>query len=156
MNLKLELQSMNIHDLKIICKQLGIVCYSSKSQCIKNILNPIRNKYKKNFLYNPTNPKKSFDVYIDKDPSDTISIKYKTVSDVKNTIKKLERLYKSKKRTHKRIWQVAMIMKVRLEAIKKKTHKANDRYKIAEKYFYFLKKRTKMNQKLRYKSTFKF
>ena len=27
------------------------------------------------------------DVYIDKDPSDTIPIKYKTVKDVKNTIR---------------------------------------------------------------------
>ena len=32
---------------------------------------------KKRFLYNPKNPKKSFDVYIDKNPKDTISIKYK-------------------------------------------------------------------------------
>ena len=42
----------------------------------------------KQFLYNPKNPKKSFDVYIDKNPKDTISIKYSTVDDVKNTIKK--------------------------------------------------------------------
>jgi hypothetical protein len=34
-----------------------------------------KNKTRK-FLYNPNNPDKSFDVYIDKDPSDTISIKY--------------------------------------------------------------------------------
>ena len=33
------------------------------------------NKTKKQFLYNPNNPKKSFDVYIDKDPSDTIHMK---------------------------------------------------------------------------------
>jgi len=37
------------------------------------------NKTKKQFLYNPNNPKKSFDVYIDKDPSDTIPIKYTTL-----------------------------------------------------------------------------
>lgn len=73
-----------------------------------------KNKTKKQFLYNPDDPKKSFDVYIDKNPNDTIPIKYKTLDDVKNTIKKLERLYKSKKYTHKRIWQVGMIMKVRL------------------------------------------
>ena len=78
---------------------------------------------KKRFLYNPNNPKKSFDVYIDKNPKDTIHIKYTTVSDVKHTIKKLERLYKSKKYSHKRIWQVGMIMKVRLEAMLK--HKKN-------------------------------
>ena len=31
----------------------------------------------KSFLFNPKNPKKSFDVYIDKNPKDTIPIKYK-------------------------------------------------------------------------------
>ena len=77
-------------------------------------------KTKKQFLYNPDNPKTSFDVYVDKNPKDTIHIKYKTLNDVKNTIKKLEKLYKSKKYSHKRIWQVAMIMKVRLDVIKKK------------------------------------
>ena len=32
-------------------------------------------KTKKQFLYNPDNPKKSFDVYVDKNPKDTIHIK---------------------------------------------------------------------------------
>jgi CRISPR/Cas system-associated exonuclease Cas4 (RecB family) len=58
----------------------------------------LKNKTRK-FLYNPNNPDKSFDVYIDKNPNDTIPIKYKTLDDVKNTIKKLERLYKNKKYT---------------------------------------------------------
>ena len=40
-------------------------------------------KTKKRFLYNPNNPKKSFDVYIDKNPKDTIHIKYTTLEDVK-------------------------------------------------------------------------
>ena len=35
---------------------------------------------KKQFLYNPDDPKKSFDVYIDKNPADTISIKYSSLS----------------------------------------------------------------------------
>ena len=105
---------------------------------------------KKQFLYNPNNPKKSFDVYIDKNPSDTINIKYTTVDDVKNTIKKLEKLYKTKKYPHKRIWQVGMIMKVRLEAMKK--HKKNKypnaknvtkRFNLANRYFKFLGKRTR-------------
>ena len=52
---------------------------------------------RKQFLYNPKNPKKSFDVYIDKNPKDTIQIKYSTVQDVENTIKKLEQLYKTDK-----------------------------------------------------------
>ena len=103
-----------------------------------------KNKTKKankiNFLYNPNNPKKSFDVYIDKNPKDTIHIKYKTLDDVKNTILKLETLYKNKKYTHKRIWQVGMIMKVRLEVLKNKKPKE---YALSKKYFNFLKSRTK-------------
>ncbi len=100
----------------------------------------------KQFLFNPDNPKKSFDVYIDKNPNDTIHIKYTTVDDVKKTIKKLEKLYKTKKYPHKRIWQVGMIMKVRLEAIKKHTKKAkkiNQRYNLSKRYFKFLGNRTK-------------
>ena len=119
----------------------------------KNIKRPKiqKNKTKKRFLYNPNNPKKSFDVYIDKNPRDTIHIKYKTTDDVKNTINKLERLYKSKKYSHKRIWQVGMIMKVRLEVLKnKKPHE----YKLSKKYFEFLGKRTKLPENERYKIIF--
>jgi hypothetical protein len=112
-----------------------------------------KNKTKKQFLYNPDDPKKSFDVYIDKNPNDTIPIKYKTTDDVKNTIKKLERLYKSKKYTHKRIWQVGMIMKVRLEVLK---DKKPEEYKLANRYFKFLGERTKLNNNERYKCTFIF
>ena len=111
-----------------------------------------KSKTKKQFLYNPNNPKKSFDVYIDKNPKDTIHIKYTTVKDVKNTIQKLERLYKSKKYPHKRIWQVGMIMKVRLEVLK---DKKPEQYEIANKYFKFLGERTKLDENDRYKFTFK-
>jgi len=107
-------------------------------------------KNKKQFLYNPNNPKKSFDVYIDKNPKDTIHIKYTSISDVKHTIKKLERLYKSKKYSHKRIWQVGMIMKVRLEAMLKhkkdkypNAKKVRERFSLANRYFKFLGKRSK-------------
>ena len=110
-------------------------------------------KTKKNFLYNPDNPKKSFDVYIDKNPKDTIHIKYTTTQDVKNTIDKLEKLYKDKKYTHKRIWQVGMIMKVRLEVLK---NKKPEQYKLSKKYFDFLGKRTKLDNKTRYKTIFKY
>ena len=110
---------------------------------------------KKQFLFNPNNPKKLFDVYIDKNPKDTINIKYTTISDIQNTIKKLEKLYKTKKYPHKRIWQVGMIMKVRLEAIKrhktkkfKKAKNVNRRYNLANRYFKFLGART-------HKKTFK-
>jgi hypothetical protein len=109
-------------------------------------------KNKKRFLYNPNNPKKSFDVYIDKNPKDTIHIKYTTTQDVKNTIDKLEKLYKDKKYTHKRIWQVGMIMKVRLEVLK---NKKPEQYNLSKKYFDFLGKRTKLDDKTRYKTIFK-
>ena len=107
---------------------------------------------KKQFLFNPENPKKSFDVYIDKNPKDTINIKYTSVKDVENTIDKLEKLYKSKKYTHKRIWQVGMIMKVRLEVLQTKKQK---QYALANKYFKFLGKRTKLSENDRYNVSFK-
>jgi len=92
------------------------------------------------YYFNNNNPKKSFDVYIDKNKKDTITIKYKTVDDVKKTIRKLERLFKTKKYSHKRIWQVGMIMYVRLRVLKNQKPKE---YALSKRYFYFLKKRTK-------------
>ena len=110
-------------------------------------------KTRKQFLYDPNNPKKSFDVYIDKNPKDTINIKYTTLEDVKNTINKLEKLYKTKKYTHKRIWQVGMIMKVRLEVLK---DKKPQQYALSKKYFEFLGKRTKLDNNQRYNLIFKY
>ena len=110
-----------------------------------------KNKTKKQFFFNPENPKKSFDVYIDKNPRDTIHIKYTTIEDVKNTIYKLEKLYKNKKYTHKRIWHVGMIMKVRLQVLR--DIKPNQ-YALANKYFTFLGKRTKLEETDRYKLAF--
>jgi len=125
----------NLGKTKNICKQKG----GRKT-----------NKNEKQFFYNPNDPSKSFDVYIDKNPNDTIPIKYTTLNDVKNTIHKLEKLYKTKKYPHKRIWQVAMIMKVRLEAMKKhkktkypKAINVTSRFNLANKYFKFLGNRTK-------------
>jgi hypothetical protein len=112
-----------------------------------------KHKTKKQFLFNPENPKKSFDVYIDKDPSDTINIKYATLEDVKNTIDKLEKLYKNKKYPHKRIWQVGMIMYVRLKVLK---NKKPTQYAMAKKYFTFLGKRTKLEEQSRYKFSFTY
>ena len=120
-----------------------------KGEIMKNEKKKRTKKNKKQFLYNPNNPKKSFDVYIDKNPNDTIPIKYTTVKDVEETILKLERLYKNRKYSHKRIWQVGMIMKVRLEAMNKykKTLYKNaknvyKRYTLAKRYFLFLRKRS--------------
>jgi uncharacterized protein (DUF2237 family) len=101
----------------------------------------IKGGSKKQLLFNPDDPKKSFDVYIDKDPSDTIPIKYTTIQDVKRTIRKLERLFKEGKYSHKRIWQVCMILRVRLKVLKKKKP---EEYKLAERYFKFLGQRTKL------------
>ena len=120
-------------------------------------------KKKQQFLYHPNNPEKSFDVYINKNPKDTIPIKYTTIDDVKHTIKKLERLYKTKKYNHKRIWQVGMIMKVRLGVMlkyKKKLYKnaknVKSRYSLSKKYFEFLGKRSKKKDfKSRKNMTFK-
>jgi hypothetical protein len=141
---------MNRHLKNIVTKKKKIFRHKDKKGSIKRVSSDTNKCCKKTkFLYNPNNPNKSFDVYIDKNPKDTISIKYTTVEDVKNTIIKLEKLFRQKKYTHKRIWQVGMIMKVRIEAIKK--HKktkyknaknVNSRFRLAERYFYFLKKRT--------------
>ena len=137
--------------------------YSMKVSCApyKNCKKKKRSKSKKSkppqFLYHPGNPDKSFDVYIDKNPKDTIPIKYSSLEDVRETIKKLERLYKAGKYSHKRIWQVGMIMKVRLDAIKKHHPHVggiNQRQKLAEKYFKFLGERTKTAKSERKKMVF--
>ncbi len=106
---------------------------------------------KKQFLYNPKNPNKSLDIYSDENPSDTIHIKYTTIQDVNNTIDKLEKLYKAKKYPHKRICQVALLMKVRLEVLK---DKKLEQYNLAKKYLDFLGKRTKLDDQHRYEFTF--
>lgn len=133
------------------CLQKKGGCKTKRREKGKSKKNKTR-KQKPQFLYNPNNPKKSFDVYINKNPSDTIPIKYTTVEDVKNTIKKLESLYKRGAYSHKRIWQVGMIMKVRLEAMLKhqKTLYPNakyvkQRFNLANKYFKFLGKRSKVH-----------
>jgi len=118
----------------------------------RKLRKPGRSGTRKQFLYNPNDPKKSFDVYIDKNPANTIHIKYTTIQDVKDTIEKLERVYKARKYPHKRIWQVGMIMKVRLEVLK---DKKSEQYALSKRYFEFLGDRTKMDKEARYKSVFK-
>ena len=128
------------------CQNGGTICKS------KHRKNKSKTNKKKQFLFNPNDPSKSFDVYIDKDPSDTIPIKYTTIDDVKHTIQKLERLYKQNKYNHKRIWQVGMILMVRLKVLKKKKPQ---HFKLANKYFKFLKKRTKTQKDKRKSLIFK-
>ena len=128
--------------------------FSMRSSCAPYKYCNKSRKTQKQFLYNPNNPDKSFDVYIDKNPKDTISIKYKTLEDVKNTINKLENLYKKNKYNHKRIWQVGMIMYVRLKVLK---NKKPQEFKLSQKYFHFLGNRTKIkNDFERKKLKFKF
>tara|TARA_B100000767_G_C19746913_1_gene528965 strand:+ start:1059 stop:1754 length:696 start_codon:yes stop_codon:yes gene_type:complete len=128
-------------DMKYIDKKYGLG--KTNNICKKTQKGGRRKKKtkKKEFLYNPDDPSKSFDVYIDKDPSDTIPIKYTSLKDVKDTIQKLERLYKNGKYSHKRIWQVGMIMYVRLKVLKGKKPK---QFKLSERYFKHLGKRTKI------------
>jgi hypothetical protein len=113
----------------------------------------IKSKTKKTFLYNPKNPKKTLDLFTNDNPEDTIHIKYTTLEDVKNTIDKLETLYKAKKYPHKRIFQVGMILKVRIAVLK---DKKQEQYALANKYYNFLKKRTKLNDTERYEYLFKY
>ena len=143
-------------DMRYIDKKYGLgetkdICKGQKGGREKKTIR--KKSDKRDFLYHPDNPDKSFDVYIDKDPSDTIPIKYKTVKDVKNTIKKLERLYKKGEYPHKRIWQVGMILYVRLKVLK---DKKNKEFKLSERYFKHLGKRTKIKgEGKRKKSSFK-
>ena len=92
---------------------------------------------------------KTYDLYSDANPKDTIRIKYATLDDVKNTIKKLERLYKANKYPHVRIVQVVNVMTQRLRVINDK----DKRFLLSQKYFNFLKERTK--SKDRKKMSFK-
>ena len=91
---------------------------------------------------------KKYDLYSDANPKDTVRIRYKTKTDVRNTIRRLERLYKKKKITHARNVQIVNVMTQRLKVIKKRNPKIDKgRYSISKKYFEKLKKRTKSRKK---------
>jgi len=166
---KIGNKSRTIYKLK---KQNKIVYYYNKNKNKKKVKVYLKKKPKDysskfiNYKYNKGSKSKSFDVYIDKNPKDTIPIKYSTLKETKETIKKLEKLYKSRKYSHKRIWQVGMILHVRLRAIKENKNSKNSlkkRKELAKKYFDFLRKRTKTKGKnkektflLRKKMVFKF
>ena len=97
---------------------------------------------------------KNYDLYSDSNPKDTIRIKYKTLDDVKNTIRKLERLYKSDKIKHNRNSQIVNVMTQRLRVILKNTKKGQDRFELSNKYFKHLKERTKLSKDKRKKFIF--
>ena len=46
MNLKKELKKMDVFDLRIICRELGISCPKTKSSIIKKLLKPLNKTYK--------------------------------------------------------------------------------------------------------------
>tara|TARA_R100000231_G_scaffold126726_1_gene97340 strand:+ start:345 stop:677 length:333 start_codon:yes stop_codon:yes gene_type:complete len=95
---------------------------------------------------------KDYDLYSDANPKDTVRIKYTTEKDVLDTIKKLEKLYKSGKITHSRNTQITNVMTQRLRVINPK----DKRFEISKKFFEFLKSRTKIkNDKDRKKLKFK-
>ena len=91
-----------------------------------------------------------FDVYIDQNPKDTIPIRYATIDDVRQTIKRLELLYKKNDYTHKRVKQVAVIMMIRLRHIflmkhlYPNTQDIKKRFTLSYRYNQFLKQRTKI------------
>tara|TARA_Y100000401_G_scaffold78811_1_gene64376 strand:- start:1371 stop:1709 length:339 start_codon:yes stop_codon:yes gene_type:complete len=87
----------------------------------------------------------NYDLYSDANPSDTVRIKYSNINEVKDTINKLEKLFKSGKRPHNRIVQIANVLTQRLRVIKKRNPKIDKgRFDLANKYFEFLKSRTKV------------
>jgi len=93
-----------------------------------------KTKAKKDLFFN------NYDLYSDANPKDTISIKYKTLNDVKDTIKKLEKLYNKNDITHSRNSQITNVMTQRLRVI----NPNDERTIMSKKYFEFLKKRTKI------------
>tara|TARA_B100000575_G_scaffold180976_2_gene145318 strand:+ start:882 stop:1694 length:813 start_codon:yes stop_codon:yes gene_type:complete len=135
---------------------------SSNRKINKKKINKI-SKQKVNFLYNHTKPNKDYDLFGNRNPKDTIHVKYKTIEDLKDSILNLEKLYKDKKYPHKRIVQVAMVMNKRLKHIydNKDTlyvnaKKVKERYLLSDKYLKFLKGRTKKNENKRRKLIFEF
>ena len=151
--LRIYRRNNNIRHCKRITRDMRYLDKKYKLGKTKQICKTQRGGKTTEFLFNPNNPKKSFDVYVDKDPTDTIPIKYKTIKDVKQTIRKLERLYKQKKYSHVRIGKVAMILRVRLRVLK---DKKLEEYRFAKRYTEFLKERTKIkNENERHKLRFK-
>lgn len=142
----------------------------SKSNCDKNIKGfsmksscaPFKHckksnsKEKKEFLYNKKNPSKSRDIFSNDNPKDTVNVKYSNIKELKGSIIKLEKLFSNKEKNHKRISQIAMIMRVRIneisnkiktyEKVRSKTYlnDLNKRVILIKKYTDFLKKRTKL------------
>ena len=78
-------------------------------------------------------------LYTNEDPSNTIPIRFKTLRDVENTIKKLERLRKNGSYSRVRIQRVAHVLEQRTRFMKGK-EKHNE---LAKKYLKKLKETKK-------------
>ena len=94
MNLKRELQKMNISDLRSVCNELGVSCSKNKKSIIKMLLLPLKRVYKKNtsgeskkrkVINPPTGPIKKRKVI---DPVDGRSKKRKVINPSTGPIKK--------------------------------------------------------------------
>jgi len=99
-----------------------------------------------------------YDLYSDANPSDSVSVSYKNKDELIKTLRKLERLYKTGKRPHNRISQIANVLKQRIRVIKDSNPKIDQgRFKLISEYFDFLKQRTKIkNEKKRKELKFTF
>jgi hypothetical protein len=113
----------------------------------------IKSTRKNNNYTSKTLKHRSTKIYTDDNPHDTIPIKYTSLQDVKNTIINLEHLYKINKYSHKRISQVALILKVRLNIIK---HLKPKHFILANKYLKFINSRTKLPDNQRHSLVFNF
>ena len=107
-----------------------------KKQQIAGAVHPKTPKKKQTYF-------KKYDLYSDANPKDTVQIKYTTMKDVRTTISKLEKIYKSGEKPHRRIVQIVNVMTQRLRVINDKTGKGKNRFDLSQRYFDFLKKRTK-------------
>lgn len=110
-----------------------------------------KTKKKKNTYF------QNYDLYSDANPDDSVRIKYATLKEVKETISKLENLYKKGKRPHNRIVQIVNVLVQRLKVIVKNFNKGKQRLSLSQKYFEFLKDRTTVKtEKERKKLIFRF
>ena len=84
-------------------------------------------------------------------------LNWKQIAEDKQTINKLESIYKKGTKPHNRISQIANVMTQRTKVIKDKNPKIDKgRHELSKKYYDFLKTRTKIKgDKERKKLTFK-
>ena len=104
-------------------------------------------KSPKGYNATPTKKKtyfKNYDLYSDANPKDTIRTPYATMTELKSSIRKLEKIYKTGEKPHSRIVQNANVIKQRLRVIYDNTGKGKSRYDLSKRYFDFLKQRTKI------------